>query len=95
VWGEPTRVGALSGEDPYAFLLTDPESAVGCAPLADVTCLPELPRAVRLKYLTEVNRWTALGDVALGWPSARYRGHHRGVLARRATRRFHQGVRAQ
>jgi hypothetical protein len=33
---------------------------VGAAPLADVPCLPELPRLIRLKYLTDVNRWTAL-----------------------------------
>lgn len=46
--------------DAYAWLLTDPETSVGSAPLADVPCLPELPRLIRLKYLTEVNRWTAL-----------------------------------
>lgn len=46
--------------DAYAWLLTDPETSVGCAPLADVPCLPELPRLIRLKYLTGVNRWTAL-----------------------------------
>jgi len=46
--------------DAYAWLLTDPETSVGCAPLADVPCLPELPLLVRLKYLTEVNRWTTL-----------------------------------
>ncbi|MGW0734826.1 helix-turn-helix transcriptional regulator [Streptomyces sp. NPDC002851] len=53
------------GFDAYAFLLTDPETSVGCAPLADVPCLPELPRLIRLKYLTEADRWTALRDVAL------------------------------
>lgn len=53
------------GFDAYAWLLTDPETTVGCAPLADVPCLPELPRAIRLKYLTEVNRWTALDGPAL------------------------------
>ncbi|GAB3644369.1 helix-turn-helix transcriptional regulator [Streptomyces sparsus] len=51
--------------DAYAFLLTDPETSVGCAPLADVPCLAELPRLIRLKYLTEVNRWTALSGAAL------------------------------
>ncbi len=52
--------------DAYAWLLTDPETEVGCAPLADVPCLPELPRLIRLKYLTPVNRWTRLdGPVAL------------------------------
>jgi DNA-binding NarL/FixJ family response regulator len=46
--------------DSYAWLLTDPDTSVGSSPLADVPCLPELPRLIRLKYLTTVNRWTAL-----------------------------------
>jgi DNA-binding CsgD family transcriptional regulator len=51
--------------DAYSWLLTDPETEVGIAPLADVPCLPELPKLIRLKYLTPVNRWTALdGPVA-------------------------------
>jgi DNA-binding CsgD family transcriptional regulator len=54
------------GFDAYAWLVTDPETSVGCAPLADVPCLPELPTLIRLKYLTTVNRWTALrGRVGL------------------------------
>jgi DNA-binding NarL/FixJ family response regulator len=48
------------GFDAYAWLLTDPETEVGCAPLADVPWLTELPRQIRLKYLTSVNRWTRL-----------------------------------
>lgn len=48
------------GFDAYAFVLTDPVTAVGSSPLADVPCLPELHRLIRLKYLTPVNRWTAL-----------------------------------
>src|SRR4029077_11190283 len=53
------------GFDAHAWLLTDPETEVGSAPLADVPCLPELPRLIRLKYLTTVNRWTRLdGPVA-------------------------------
>ncbi|HET7718743.1 MAG TPA: helix-turn-helix transcriptional regulator [Acidimicrobiales bacterium] len=51
---------AAVGYDAYSWLLTDPETEVGCAPLADVPCLPELPRLIRLKYLTPVNRWTRL-----------------------------------
>src|SRR5215470_4797333 len=47
------------GFDAYAFVLTDPETSVGSAPLADVPHLPDLPRLIRLKYLTPVNRWTA------------------------------------
>ena len=46
--------------DAYAWLLTDPETSVGSSPLADVPCLPELPRLIRLKYVTAVNRWTQL-----------------------------------
>ncbi|MDD9380995.1 helix-turn-helix transcriptional regulator [Streptomyces sp. ZAF1911] len=55
---------ATVGFDAYAFLLTDPETSVGCAPIADFPNLPELPRLIRLKYLTEVNRWTTLEGVA-------------------------------
>ena len=46
--------------DAYAWLLTDPETEVGCAPIADVPWLAELPRQIRLKYLTSANRWTDL-----------------------------------
>lgn len=52
---EIRRVAAF---DAYSWLLTDPETEVGSAPLADVPCLP--PRLIRLKYLTAVNRWTHL-----------------------------------
>ena len=38
----------------------DPHSWVGSSPLADVPCLPELPTLIRLKYLSETNRWTRL-----------------------------------
>jgi DNA-binding CsgD family transcriptional regulator len=48
------------GFDAYVWLVTDPETSVGSAPLADVPCLPELPRLIRLKYLTTVNRWTTM-----------------------------------
>jgi len=50
------------GFDAYAWLLTDPVTLVGASPLADVPWLPELPRQIRLKYLTPVNRWTALTE---------------------------------
>lgn len=48
----------LVGFDAYAWLLTDPSTEVGTAPIADVPCLPELPRLIRLKYATAINRWT-------------------------------------
>lgn len=53
------------GFDAYTFLLTDPQTQVGCAPVADVPVRRELPRAIRLKYLTRANRWTGIEDVAL------------------------------
>lgn len=46
------------GFDAYAFVLTDPETAVGTSPLSDAPILDQLPRLIRLKYLTDVNRWT-------------------------------------
>lgn len=46
--------------DAYVWLLTDPVTAVGVAPLADVPCLPELPTLIKAKYATPVNRWTVL-----------------------------------
>ena len=46
------------GFDAFAWLLTDPETEVGTSPIADVPCLPDLPRLIRLKYATIVNRWT-------------------------------------
>jgi DNA-binding CsgD family transcriptional regulator len=48
------------GFDAYVWVVTDPETSVGSAPLADVPCLPELPQLIRLKYLTPVNRWTSM-----------------------------------
>ena len=46
--------------DAYVWLLTDPVTAVGAAPLADVPCMPELPALIKAKYATQVNRWTVL-----------------------------------
>jgi DNA-binding CsgD family transcriptional regulator len=46
--------------DAYVWLLTDPVTAVGAAPLAEVPCLPELPALIKFKYATPVNRWTTL-----------------------------------
>lgn len=54
------EIGKAVGFDAYAWLLTDPQTSVGAAPLADVPCLAELPRLIRLKYRTPLNRWTAL-----------------------------------
>ncbi len=46
--------------DAYVWLLTDPVTTVGAAPVADVPCLPELPALIKAKYATPVNRWTDL-----------------------------------
>jgi hypothetical protein len=46
--------------DAYVWLLTDPVTAVGAAPLADVPCMTELPALIKAKYATPVNRWTVL-----------------------------------
>src|ERR1700744_5183427 len=55
-----TVLRRVIGFDACVGLLPDPETSVGSAPLADVPCLPELPRLIRLKYLTTVNRWTSM-----------------------------------
>ena len=55
------------GFDWFAWVGTDPATAVGVDPLASVPDLHELPRIVRLRYLTSANRWTSFdGVVALG-----------------------------
>jgi len=46
--------------DAHVWLLTDPVTGVGCAPLAHVPLSDDLPMLIRLKYLTDINRWTAL-----------------------------------
>ena len=50
--------------DAYVWLLTDPVTAVGTAPLADIPCMAELPALIKAKYATSVNRWTALRQQA-------------------------------
>lgn len=52
--------------DSYAWLLTDPSSEVGAAPIADVPCLPDLPRLIRLRYATTTNRWTQQKEPVAG-----------------------------
>jgi DNA-binding CsgD family transcriptional regulator len=51
--------------DAHAWLLTDPTTAVGAAPVADVPWMRELPAQIRLKYGSAVNRWTALGATSV------------------------------
>jgi DNA-binding NarL/FixJ family response regulator len=46
--------------DAHVWLMTDPTTEVGSAPHAVVPCFEHLPLLIRLKYLTVVNRWSAL-----------------------------------
>ncbi|MEZ5080520.1 MAG: LuxR C-terminal-related transcriptional regulator [Thermoleophilia bacterium] len=50
--------------DAHVWVLTDPETSVGTAPLAQVPVplFAQLPDLVRAKYLSTVNRWTTLGE---------------------------------
>ena len=67
------RLGVLEefrrrvGFDAFVWLLTDPVTEVGAAPLADVgAAFAELPRLIELKYSTFVNRWTHLDPPVAG-----------------------------
>lgn len=55
------EIRRVVGFDWYAWVLTDPETEVGTSPVADTPNLADLPRLVRAKYVTEVNRWSGLG----------------------------------
>lgn len=46
--------------DAHVWLLTDPVTCVGAAPHAQVPAFEHLPTLIKYKYLTELNRWTAL-----------------------------------
>ena len=46
--------------DAYVWPLCDPRSTVAMAPQARIPCPQELPRLVRLKYLSRPARWTVL-----------------------------------
>jgi DNA-binding CsgD family transcriptional regulator len=54
------------GFDAYAFVLTDPETEVGVQPLAEIPVVSDVPRVVRWKYQTTLNRWTDLASPAAG-----------------------------
>ncbi|WP_345534733.1 helix-turn-helix transcriptional regulator [Phytohabitans rumicis] len=60
------EIGRVVSFDAYVWALTDPETSVGTAPVAFVppALMPDLPRLIRLKYLTPVNRWTSLSRAA-------------------------------
>jgi DNA-binding CsgD family transcriptional regulator len=87
------EIRQVVGFDAYAWLVTDPETEVGAAPLADVPrpLVHELPRLVRLKYLTPVNRWTRL-DVPVGLLRVATSGQReRSLLWRSLLRRYDVG----
>ena len=48
--------------DAFVWPLTDPETGVGTSPLAEVPCLPELSRSIRLRYQAP-GRWSAIDRV--------------------------------
>jgi DNA-binding CsgD family transcriptional regulator len=84
-----TELRRALGFDAYAWVLTDPETEVGCAPLADVPCLPELSQLIRLRYLTALNRWTGLTDPPVALLSQATGGHlGRSLLWRELLCRF-------
>ncbi len=60
------EIGRVVPFDAYVWPLTDPETSVGTAPLADVPAplLADLPRLIKAKYLTGINRWTTLDGAA-------------------------------
>lgn len=60
-----TEIHRVVPFDAHVWLLTDPLTTVGTAPLADVPVVAELPELIRRKYLTRTNRWTSLDAPAV------------------------------
>lgn len=48
--------------DAWVWVMTDPVTGVGVAPVAKVPSFGELPATIRLKYQAGTNRWTALAQ---------------------------------
>ena len=57
------RLGSMMPFDWYVWAITDPITGVGIDPLARIPDRRDAARAIRLKYLEPLNRWTTL-DVA-------------------------------
>jgi DNA-binding CsgD family transcriptional regulator len=74
-----TVVREVIGFDASVWLLTDPATSVGAAPLADVPCMKELPSLIKAKYATGLNRWTVLQQAS---PVALLHAATNGDLAR-------------
>jgi hypothetical protein len=54
------ELGAVVPFDVFVWLLTDPDTCVGSAPVANAPSMDDLPSLIRLKYVTSVNRWTTM-----------------------------------
>lgn len=54
------ELGRMLAFDAFVWPLCDPRTAVGMAPRARIPCPQELPRLIRLKYLSGPGRWTSL-----------------------------------
>ncbi|HEY0518453.1 MAG TPA: hypothetical protein VGC84_03080, partial [Ilumatobacteraceae bacterium] len=54
------EIGALVRFDVFVWLVTDPDTCVGSAPVANAPSMDDLPALIRLKYLASVNRWTSM-----------------------------------
>lgn len=50
------EIRAVVPFDFSVWVLTDPVTTVGVSPMAEIPSLPDLPRIVRWKYLTEADR---------------------------------------
>jgi DNA-binding CsgD family transcriptional regulator len=80
------------GFDAFVWVLTDPATEVGAAPIADVgDAFGELPRLIELKYATTVNRWTHLDPPVVGLDAVTGGELERSLMWREFLRRF--GVR--
>jgi DNA-binding CsgD family transcriptional regulator len=51
------------GFDYYVWMLTDPQTNIGVSPLAEVPSIEDVSDVIRLKYLTQVGRWTEISQV--------------------------------
>ncbi|MHC6593507.1 helix-turn-helix transcriptional regulator [Arthrobacter sp. C152] len=59
------ELGRILPFDAFVWPLCDPRTAVGMAPRARIPCPQELPRLIRLKYLSGPGRWTTLMHASL------------------------------
>lgn len=75
--------------DAYAWLLTDPVTEVGTAPVADVPWFGDLHRQIGLKYRTGLNRWTSLHEPPVALLAEATRGQlERSLVWRELLARF-------